>query len=113
MESDMDLIITILGWFTLGFISTIIVLIICVTLYKAITRDYKLYKHIRFCEKLLRERRYEDYAWLLAQMEIDTEVYRLTHPETATWTFDDWKVFYLNKANVESYHKQKYDEKKY
>ena len=41
--------------------------------------------------------RYEDYAWLLLQLEKDTEVFNLTH-NTRDWTFEDWRVFYLKKA---------------
>lgn len=43
------------------------------------------------------KQRYEDYAWLLFQLEKDTEVFNLTH-NTRDWTFEDWREFYLKKA---------------
>ena len=63
----------------------------------AATADYKLYKHVRLCRKRLLRQRYEDYAWLLFQLEKDTEVFNLTH-NTRDWTFEDWRKFYLKKA---------------
>ena len=94
----MDLIITILGWTALGSISIIVLLIIGKLIYEAVTADYKLYRHIRLCKKRLLRKRYEDYAWLLFQLEKDTEIYCFNHPETKNWSFEDWRAFYLNKA---------------
>lgn len=48
------------------------------------------------CRKRLLRKRYEDYAWLLFQLEKDTEVFNLTH-NTRDWTFEDWREFYLKK----------------
>lgn len=64
---------------------------------KPATADYKLYKHVRLCRKRLLRQRYEDYAWLLLQLEKDTEVFNLTH-NTRDWTFEDWSEFYLKKV---------------
>lgn len=50
-----------------------------------------------YCRKRLLRQRYEDYAWLLLQLEKDTEVFNLTH-NTRDWTFEDWREFYLKKA---------------
>lgn len=114
IENSVDLIITTLGWFTLGFISMGLLLIIGKVLWLAVTTDYKIYKHVRLLKKILLRKSYHDYALLLLYLDKDTEVYRLTHPETITWTFDDWKTYYLNKANIERYNKQqKNNEKKY
>ena len=66
-------------------------------IFDAATADYKLYKHVRLCRKRLLRQRYEDYAWLLFQLEKDTEVFNLTH-NTRDWTFEDWREFYLKKA---------------
>lgn len=49
------------------------------------------------CKERLLRQRYEDYAWLLFQLEKDTEVFNLTH-NTRDWTFEDWREFYLKKA---------------
>uniref|UniRef100_UPI0022E59900 hypothetical protein n=1 Tax=Segatella copri TaxID=165179 RepID=UPI0022E59900 len=76
----MDLVITILGWIALGVISAYLLAI-----FDAATADYKLYKHVRLCRKRLLRKRYEDYAWLLLQLEKDTEVFNLTH-NTRDWT---------------------------
>lgn len=65
-------------------------------IFDAATADYKLYKHVRLCRKRLLRQRYEDYAWLLFQLEKDTEVFNLTH-NTRDWTFEDWREFYLKK----------------
>lgn len=48
-------------------------------------------------QKCQPKERYEDYAWLLFQLEKDTEVFNLTH-NTRDWTFEDWREFYLKKA---------------
>lgn len=93
----MDLVITILGWIALGFISTYSLAIVGKIIFDAVTADYKLYKHVRLCRKRLLRQRYEDYAWLLLQLEKDTEVFNLTH-NTRDWTFEDWRVFFLKKA---------------
>ena len=66
-------------------------------IFDAATADYKLYKHVRLCRKRLLRKRYEDYAWLLLQLEKDTEIFNLTH-NTRDWTFEDWSEFYLKKA---------------
>lgn len=93
----MDLVITILGWIALGVISAYLLAIIGKIIFDAATADYKLYKHVRLCRKRLLRKRYEDYAWLLFQLEKDTEVFNLTH-NTRDWTFEDWREFYLKKA---------------
>lgn len=93
----MDSVITILGWFALGYISAYLLVIAGKTIFDAATADYKLYRHLRLCRKRLLRKRYEDYAWLLFQLEKDTEVFNLTH-NTRDWTFEDWRVFYLKKA---------------
>ena len=92
----MDLVITILGWIALGVISAYLLAIIGKIIFDAATADYKLYKHVRLCRKRLLRQRYEDYAWLLFQLEKDTEVFNLTH-NTRDWTFEDWREFYLKK----------------
>ncbi len=93
----MNLVITILGWIALGFISAYLLAIAGKIIFDAATADYKLYKHVRLCRKRLLRKRYEDYAWLLLQLEKDTEVFNLTH-NTRDWTFEDWRTFYLKKA---------------
>lgn len=93
----MDLVITILGWIALGVISAYLLAIVGKIIFDAATADYKLYKHVRLCRKRLLRQRYEDYAWLLFQLEKDTEVFNLTH-NTRDWTFEDWREFYLKKA---------------
>lgn len=93
----MDLIIAILGWIALGVISAYLLAIVGKIIFDAATADYKLYKHVRLCRKRLLRLRYEDYAWLLLQLEKDTEVFNLTH-NTRDWTFEDWREFYLKKA---------------
>ena len=93
----MDLVIIILGWFALGVISAYLLAIVGKIIFDAATADYKLYKHVRLCRKRLLRLRYEDYAWLLLQLEKDTEVFNLTH-NTRDWTFEDWREFYLKKA---------------
>ena len=93
----MDLVITILGWIALGVISAYLLAIVGKIIFDAATADYKLYKHVRLCRKRLLRKRYEDYAWLLLQLEKDTEVFNLTH-NTRDWTLEDWRVFYLKKA---------------
>ena len=93
----MDLVITILGWIALGVISAYLLAIVGKIIFDAATADYKLYKHVRLCRKRLLRQRYEDYAWLLLQLEKDTEVFNLTH-NTRDWTFEDWREFYLKKA---------------
>ena len=93
----MELVITILGWIALGVISAYLLAIVGKIIFDAATADYKLYKHVRLCCKRLQRKRYEDYAWLLLQLEKDTEVFNLTH-NTRDWTFEDWRVFYLKKA---------------
>lgn len=92
----MDLVIIILGWFALGFISAYLLAIAGKIIFDAATADYKLYKHVRLCRKRLLRLRYEDYAWLLLQLEKDTEVYDIVKD---TWTLEDWRVFFLKKAN--------------
>lgn len=74
-EENMDLVITILGWIALGVISAYLLAIIGKIIFDAATADYKLYKHVRLCRKRLLRQRYEDYAWLLFQLEKDTEVF--------------------------------------
>ena len=96
-EENMDLVITILGWIALGVISAYLLAIIGKIIFDAATADYKLYKHVRLCRKRLLRKRYEDYAWMLLQLEKDTEVLNLTH-DTRDWTFEDWRTFYLKKA---------------
>ena len=93
----MELVITILGWIALGFISVYLLAMAGKIIFDAATADYKLYKHVRLCRKRLLRQRYEDYAWLLLQLEKDTEVFNLTH-NTRDWTFEDWREFYLKKA---------------
>lgn len=73
----MDLVITILGWIALGVISAYLLAIVGKIIFDAATADYKLYKHVRLCRKRLLRQRYEDYAWLLFQLEKDTQIYRL------------------------------------
>lgn len=92
----MDLVFTILGWIALGVISAYLLAIVGKIIFDAATADYKLYKHVRLCRKRLLRQRYEDYAWLLLQLEKDTEVFNLTH-NTRDWTFEDWREFYLKK----------------
>ena len=65
----MDLVITILGWIALGVISAYLLAIVGKIIFDAATADYKLYKHVRLCRKRLLRQRYEDYAWLLFQLE--------------------------------------------
>ena len=65
----MDLVITILGWIALGVISAYLLAIVGKIIFDAATADYKLYKHVRLCRKRLLRQRYEDYAWLLLQLE--------------------------------------------
>ena len=84
----MDLVITILGWIALGVISAYLLSIVGKIIFDAATADYKLYKHVRLCRKRLLRQRYEDYAWLLLQLEKDTEVFNLTH-NTRDWTFEE------------------------
>ena len=96
----MELVITMLGWIALGVISAYLLSIACKIIIDAATADYKLYKHVRLCRKRLLKKRYEDYAWLLLQLEKDTEVFNLSH-DTRNWTFEDWRVFYLKKAKEE------------
>ena len=91
---------TILGWIALGVISAYLLAIAGKIIFDAATADYKLYKHVRLCRKRLLRQRYEDYAWLLFQLEKDTEVFNLSH-DTRNWTFEDWRVFYLKKAKEE------------
>lgn len=93
----MDLVITILGWIALGVISAYLLVIAGKIIFAAATADYKLYKHVRLCRKRLLRKRYEDYAWLLLQLEKDTEVYNIIKD---TWTLEDWRVFFLKKAKV-------------
>ena len=93
----MDLVITILGWIALGVISAYLLAIVGKIIFDAATADYKLYKHVRLCRKGLLRPRYEDYAWLLLQLEKDTDVLHLSNP-TSDWTFEDWREFYLKKA---------------
>lgn len=93
----MDLVITILGWIALGVISAYLLAIVGKIIFDAATADYKLYKNVRLCRKRLLRKRYEDYTWLLLQLEKDTEVFNLTH-DTKYWTFEDWRTFYLEKA---------------
>ena len=78
-------------------ISAYLLAIVGKIIFDAATADYKLYKHVRLCRKRLLRQRYEDYAWLLFQLEKDTEVFNLTH-NTRDWTFEDWREFYLKKA---------------
>lgn len=96
----MDLVITILGWIALGFVSVRLLVMAGKIIFDAATADYKLYKHVRLCRKRLLRQRYEDYAWLLLQLEKDTVVFNLSH-DTRDWTFEDWRVFYLKKAKEE------------
>ena len=96
-KENMVLVITILGWIALGVISVYLLVIVGKIIFDAATADYKLYKHVRLCRKRLLRQRYEDYAWLLHQLEKDTEVFNLTH-NTGDWTFEDWREFYLKKA---------------
>lgn len=84
-------------WIALGVISAYLLAIVGKIIFDAATADYKLYKHVRLCRKRLLRQRYEDYAWLLLQLEKDTEVFNLTH-NTRDWTFEDWREFYLKKA---------------
>lgn len=98
----MDLVITILGWIALGVISAYLLAIVGKIIFDAATADYKLYKHVRLCRKRLLRQRYEDYAWLLFQLEKDTKVFNLTH-NTRDWTFEDWREFYLKKLRRISY----------
>lgn len=93
----MELVITILGWFALGFISICLLAIAGKIIFDAATADYKLYKNVRLCRKILLKHRYEDYALLLFQIEKDTEIYNLTQI-ARDWTFEDWRKFYLKKA---------------
>ena len=60
----MTIIITILGWFTLIFFSSIILAIAGKMLFDAATADYKSYQHLRIFRKRLLRKRYEDYAAL-------------------------------------------------
>ncbi len=95
----MELVITILGWIALGVISAYLLAIVGKIIFDAATADYKLYKHVRLCRKRLLRKRYEDYAWLLFQIERDTEIFNITKD---SWTLEDWRVFYLKKAKEES-----------
>lgn len=92
----MDLVITILGWIALGVISAYLLAIIGKIIFDAATADYKLYKHVRLCRKRLLRQRYEDYAWLLFQLEKDTEVFNLTH-NTRDWLLKIGENFILKK----------------
>lgn len=93
----MELVITMLGWIALGVISAYLFGIVGKIIFDAATADYKLYKHIRLCRKRLLRKRYEDYAWLLFQIEKDTEIFRLKN-NIKGWSFGDWRMFYLKKA---------------
>lgn len=93
----MDLVITILGWIALGVISAYLLAIVGKIIFDAATADYKLYKHVRLCRKRLLRKRYEDYAWLLFQIEKDTQIFRLKN-NIKGWSFEDWRMFYLKKA---------------
>lgn len=93
----MDLVITILGWIALGVISAYLLAIVGKIIFDAATADYELYKHIRLCRKRLLRKRYEDYAWLLFQIEKDAEIFRLKN-NIKGWSLEDWRIFYLEKA---------------
>lgn len=49
----MELVITILGWIALGFISVYLLAMAGKIIFDAATADYKLYKHVRLCRKRL------------------------------------------------------------
>lgn len=93
----MNVVITILGWIALGVISAYLLAIVGKIIFDAATADYKLYKHVRLCRKRLLRKRYEDYAWLLFQIEKDTRIFRLKN-NIKGWSFEDWRMFYLKKA---------------
>ena len=93
----MTIIITILGWFTLIFFSSIILAIAGKMVLDAATADYKSYQRLRIFRKRLLRKRYEDYARLLFLLNKDTEVFRLKN-DTKDWNFEDWMVYYTNKA---------------
>ena len=84
----MTIIITILGWFTLIFFSSIILAIAGKMVFDAATADYKSYQRLRIFRKRLLRKRYEDYARLLFLLNNDTK----------DWNFEDWMVYYTNKA---------------
>ena len=93
----MSNVITILGWFTLIFFFLMILAIASKMVFDAATADYKLYRHLRIFRKRLLRKRYEDYARLLFLLNKDTEVFRLKN-DTKDWNFEDWMVYYTNKA---------------
>lgn len=93
----MTIIITILGWFTLIFFSSIILAIAGKMVFDAVTADYKSYQRLRIFRKRLLRKRYEDYARLLFLLNKDTEIFRLKN-DTKDWNFEDWMVYYTNKA---------------
>ena len=93
----MSNVITILGWFTLIFFSSIILAIAGKMVFDAATADYKSYQRLRIFRKRLLRKRYEDYARLLCQLNKDTEIFRLKN-DTKDWNFEDWMKYYANKA---------------
>ena len=93
----MSNVITILGWFTLIFFSSMILTIASKMVFDAASADYKLYRHLRIFRKRLLRKRYEDYARLLFLLNKDTEIFRLKN-DTKDWNFEDWMKYYANKA---------------
>ena len=95
----MSNVITILGWFTLIFFSSIILAIAGKMVFDAATADYKSYQRLRIFRKRLLRIRYEDYARLLFLLDKDTKIFRLKN-DTKDWNFEDWMIYYINKAMV-------------
>ena len=93
----MTIIITILGWFTLIFFSSIILAIDGKMVFDAETAVYKSYQRLRILRKRLLRKRYEDYARLLFLLDKDTKIFRLKN-DTKDWNFEDWMIYYTNKA---------------
>ena len=93
----MSNVITILGWFTLIFFSSIILAIAGKMVFDAATADYKSYQRLRIFRKRLLRKRYEDYARLLFLLDKDTKIFRLKN-DTKDWNFEDWMKYYANKA---------------
>ena len=65
--------------------------------FDAATADYKSYKRLRIFRKRLLRKSYEDYARLLFLLDKDTKIFRLKN-DTKDWNFEDWMVYYTNKA---------------
>ena len=93
----MSNVITILGWFTLIFFSSVILAIAGKMVFDAATADYKSYQRLRIFRKRLLRKRYEDYARLLFLLHKDTELFSLKN-NTKDWSFEDWMIYYTNKA---------------